>query len=162
MNMSNVSNVSKKATSTSIEFSKSGNIVYRIDYQKRTVTAVLKCNESDPLNLFYSQLRKHICGNGVGPVISGMKYIEKYSISPEYIGIAKCHPDDEFDVDFGKRLALIRAKHKYLNALGVKVENLYEWLYNLTERIEHLRDKQYHMFIDNKIKLYELEESKRE
>ena len=35
-----------------------------------------------------------------------------YTIDDVFVGVAKCAPDDEFDLEYGKKLALTRAKIK--------------------------------------------------
>lgn len=36
----------------------------------------------------------------------------------EYVGVAKCNPDDTFDVEVGKRIALKRAKAEYFDDIA--------------------------------------------
>ena len=38
--------------------------------------------------------------------------MDRYRINHTYVGVAKCDPEDKFDVEFGKRLALTKAKAK--------------------------------------------------
>ena len=42
----------------------------------------------------------------------------RYSIEHCYIGIAKCAPEDTFDEDYGKKLALLKAKEKRGKAIN--------------------------------------------
>ena len=60
---------------------------------------------------------------------------EEYYIHDTYIGIAKCAPEDEFDEEYGKRLALTRAKvkrnrainntiQKYIHKVAINVKRL--------------------------------------
>ena len=42
---------------------------------------------------------------------------DKYAIENIFTGIAKCSPEDEFDLEYGKRLALDRAKAKRSKAI---------------------------------------------
>lgn len=135
-----------------IEFSKSGNVVYHIDTDAKTVIAKLRCHENDPMTMFGSQMMKQTAGEGFGPVeMSAFPYFfGKFKIQNDYYGIAKCHPDDEFDIDFGKRLALIRAKQKYLNAIEGVLERSNHWVSQLAYRSEKLYMKHYRKVIDNK------------
>ena len=138
----------------SIEFSKSGNVVYTIDDEKREVVAKIKCDEYDPIYLFNSQLYKLIGGCGEGIVSEGDFFGHcRYSISSSYSGKAKCHPDDNFDIDFGKRLALLRAKNKYLSAMTKKIYDTFVWVSKLNDRTHNLYMKQYRQMIDNNIAL---------
>lgn len=125
----------------SIEFSKSGNVVYNIDTDKRTVTAKIKCSNNEAWNLFNSQLTKHIMGTGMAIVGDqwSFDYCYGYSnaimMNDEYVGKAKCHPDDEFDIEYGKMLALLRAKEKYLNAMCKRMDSIYDWINALRYRV---------------------------
>lgn len=41
-----------------------------------------------------------------------------YIIKDEYVGVAKCAPEDKFDLEYGKKLALSRAKQKRSKAVN--------------------------------------------
>ena len=141
-----------------IEFSKSGNVVYHIDTESKTVVAKLRCHEDDPMTLIGSQLMKQTSGNGFGPLeLSAYPFFfEEFKIQNDYIGKAKCHPDDEFDIEFGKRLALLRAKQKYLNAVERVLEKSARWIEDVNCRIEKLHLAHYRKAIDNGIVLNDL------
>lgn len=142
-----------------IEFSKSGNVVYHIDTDKKTVIAKIKCSVSEPQQLFDSQLSKHICGTGLAVVGDQWTFdycAPKVCINSEYVGTAKCHPDDEFNEDFGKRLALIRAKKKYLDAMEKKMLVIKDWIFDLAIRTNDLYMNQYRKYIDCNSDLYML------
>ena len=66
----------------------------------------------------------------------------KYLINDSYKGIAKCHPNDEFDIEKGKEIAKARAVHKHNRALFNKVRAYIE---KNTEENEHMMS-----IIDNK------------
>ena len=140
-----------------IEISKSSNVVYYIDEDKGEVIARIKCDEDDPQRVFDSQLVKHACGIGLGPVQEMDISLFKYRIKNEYVGKAKCHPDDVFDIEIGKRLALLRAKQKYLNAMESKMYEINEWVQGLAERANNLYLRQYRQLIDNGSDLYTYE-----
>lgn len=141
-----------------VEYSKSRNVVYTIDEANGTVMAKLLCHAEDPQLLFDNQLFKHILGNDMGPVQESDIFPIKFQIKNEYIGKAKCHPDDKFDIEFGKRLALLRAKSKYLRAIEHKMFLINDWIYDLSERTNELYLKQYRYYIDNNSDLYILEQ----
>lgn len=61
-----------------------------------------------------------------------------YIIPYTFTGIAKCAPEDEFDEEYGKKLALLRAKqargaavnamiYKYIDTLHMDIENLFDY-----------------------------------
>ena len=136
-----------------IEFSKSGNVVYYIDTESKTVIAKLRCHEDDPMTLIGSQLMKQTSGDGFGPLELAAYpfFFEEFKIQNDYIGKAKCHPDDEFDIDFGKRLALLRAKQKYLDAVERVLDKSNKWVEQVANRIDRLCMSQYRKVIDNRI-----------
>ena len=136
-----------------IEFSKSGNVIYHIDTETKTVIAKLKCNENDPMTLIGSQLMKQTSGAGFGPLELAAYpfFFEDFKVRNEYYGKAKCHPDDEFDIDFGKRLALLRAKQKYLDAVERVLDKSNKWVEQVANRIDRLCMSQYRKVIDNRI-----------
>lgn len=49
----------------------------------------------------------------------------KYCIKDKYTGVAKCAPDDKFDEEHGKKLALRRAKNKRCRAINAAVVACY-------------------------------------
>ena len=144
-----------------IEFSKSGNVVYYINTESKTVVAKLRCHEDDPMTLIGSQLMKQTSGDGFGPLELAAYpfFFEEFKIQNDYIGKAKCHPDDEFDIDFGKRLALLRAKQKYLNAVERVLGKSARWIEDVGRRIDKLYLAHYRKAIDNGIVLNDLLES---
>lgn len=136
-----------------IEFSKSGNVVYHIDTESKTVIAKLKCHENDPMTLIGSQLMKQTSGAGFGPLELAAYpfFFDEFKVRNEYYGKAKCHPDDEFDIDFGKRLALLRAKQKYLDAVERVLDKSNKWVEQVADRIDRMCMSQYRKVIDNRI-----------
>lgn len=143
----------------SIEFSNSGNVVYYIDYNNKLVLARIKCNEDDPQLVFDSQFFKQCNGKGLGPLQEMDVAVHKYRIRRDYIGKAKCHPDDEFDVELGKRLALLRAKRKYLRAMENKMALIDTWMTEMCDRTHDICRSQYRQWIDNETELEKMEAS---
>ena len=48
---------------------------------------------------------------------------DRYAICDVYVGIARCDDEDEFDIEYGKRLALKRAKIKRGEAINNAIRN---------------------------------------
>lgn len=141
----------------SVVLSKSENVTYFINRGAKEIVATIKCDENDPQWVFNSQLFKHIGGIDIGPIQETDTLVRKYKINSSYSGRAKCHPDDEFNEEFGKRLALLRAKAKYLRAMEDKIYLMSNWVYGLKERIDKLYLRQCRQLIDNSADLYKLE-----
>lgn len=87
------------------EQKKGSSIIYLIDEENRTVTA--KIPVQSMIEGAYGDCRKYnLPVNKVYEVFKG--YPHKY-----FVGIAKCAPEDEFDIELGKRLAAARMFEKY-------------------------------------------------
>lgn len=138
------------------ETSKSGNVRYVIDTDNKIIRAILLCDRDEPQIIFRNKIKRYIRGEGKGPVEKQL-YIEKYRIDSVYEGIAKCHPDDEFNIDFGKRLSLLRAKEKYIRAISTKLYEMDLWIEKLHDISQKLRNKHYRILIDNGCELYNME-----
>ena len=80
--------------------SKHSDVIYKINKEKRTVVCIINGCEELASDRMYKYAR-HI----------EQRWLE-FSIKRQYIGIAKCSPEDEWDEEKGKKLALIRAKRK--------------------------------------------------
>lgn len=143
-----------------IENSKGGNVQYLIDEDNRIVNAILYCSYRDPQMLFDKVVKNYIKGNGVGPVAVGWDN-EKYYINDYYMGTAKCHPDDTFDIDFGKKLALARAKQKYQRAVCKTIFNMHNYVCKLYKAILDFSMKHYRKDIDYSCALNAIESEKR-
>lgn len=138
------------------ETSRSGNIRYDIDDSNGIVRATLFCSPDEPHILANNKIGKYISGEGNGPMRRQIP-LEKYRIHSAYQGIAKCHPDDKFDVAYGKRLALLRAKEKYLRSVSMRLAEIESWIQKLHEVTHDLNNKHYRIYIDNCCKLYDIE-----
>lgn len=143
-----------------IERSKGENIQYLIDEDNRIVNAILYCSYRDPQMLFDKVVKNYIKGNGVGPVAVGWDN-EKYYINDYYIGTAKCHPDDTFDVEFGKRLALARAKQKYQKAVNKSIYEMHKYVGKLYKTIIDFSMRHYRKYLDYSCALSAIESEKR-
>ena len=62
-----------------------------------------------------------LSGCGDIPVVRIEKYTrnkvdpyvyQRYTIDDTFVGVAKCSPEDTFDLEYGRKLALIKAKSK--------------------------------------------------
>ena len=79
----------------------SNDIEYFIFEEDGVVVCKIWGNSQIALN----KIRKHVPWSFV-------RHIEYYFIKEVYIGEARCHPEDEFDIEYGKKLARDRAKRK--------------------------------------------------
>lgn len=95
-----------------------GDIKFDVNPEKRRVICFLYNCENIALN----RIKKYVpCFN---TEIFAKKY--KLKIDPVYVGIAKCAPEDEFDVEYGKKLALTRAKQKRCKAINRVIYDVFD------------------------------------
>ena len=84
---------------------KTNNIKYLVCPEKRIVVCLL----SDCEDLACKKINKYI---------DAAFFWSDFKIKDTYRGIAKCDPRDTFDVEYGKKLALERAKKKRAKAVN--------------------------------------------
>ena len=69
---------------------------------------------------------------------------EKFIMPDTFSVVVRCHPDDEFDEEKGKRLALDRLADKYTKSLNKPLDNILISLDKSLERLaEYLSDYEY-------------------
>ena len=82
-------------------------IKYEIDKENRRVTAIIEGSANDIVD----RLR-----NRVGDIVQTEQVARAAKISNKFKGVAKCHPEDEFNEEEGKRIARHRLLDAYNNA----------------------------------------------
>lgn len=101
-----------------------GNVTYYINEEAGVVVAKINAEEYEPFNVAESvitKLRKADEHNAPYDVF----YCGGHGLmlDKSYVGVARCSPEDKFDLETGKRIALARAQVKYHTALH---DSLYE------------------------------------
>lgn len=124
-------------------------IKYFVNEKKRVVVAVL---EGDYIDLAACNLFEK---NGIANLTNDVYFNPKNRMKNKYIGTARCHEDDEFDVEIGKELAKKRALVKYYRELCEKVTYI---KYDLIESIDKVLTKPIRHYVNLKEDLNELEE----
>ena len=110
----------------------------------RTVVARIECVPREPENIIDSIVRRFEESEYVnfpynssnacpGTFISSSS--ECFHIRDYYIGIARCNEGDAFDVEFGKKLALERARKKYHTAVHAQLVKFGMYFGNMFEKI---------------------------
>ena len=113
------------------EKSKGGNVKYTINEFDRTVKAVLKVDECEPQIIFDKAFSKRTSEQS-GIILRTTDFYDKaYTTKGFYEGVARCHPEDQFDVEFGKKLALERAKRKHFIAVARQVAEITTYIADL-------------------------------
>lgn len=84
-------------------------IEYKIDRENRKITAILRDTMDDPA----SHILKNVDVEALCQISFGVYGLEPLEIRDEYFGVARCHPDDEWDEEIGKAIAKSRCLKKY-------------------------------------------------
>lgn len=138
---------------------KSGNVTYYVNREKRTVVAVIKCSAGAPMNILDGVFDKFENMNGNKNLLEvGFDnfYIKNAFVDNRYVGIAKCREGDIFDEEFGKKLALARAKAKKANAIHINFFKFIEQLDQLNYMAGKKYDELYRRWIDSQKEIGEL------
>ena len=91
-------------------------IEYIVNEEKRTVEAIIKGTENDAIHIFHKMQKRF------APTYKMVTYFtknstEKWRMSTQYRGVAKCMETDVWDVEIGKKIARQRCINKYRVAL---------------------------------------------
>jgi hypothetical protein len=141
---------------------KSGNVTYYVNCEKKTVVAVVRCDVLTPLCILDRVLDKFENVNGNHNLLEMCFddcHVRNALINDHYVGIAKCHEGDTFDEEFGKKLALARAKAKKADAIHAKFFKFIEQLDNLNYLAGKKSDELYRRWIDSQEEITELLQS---
>ena len=131
---------------------KSGNVTYYVNHEKKTVVAVIKCKYGAPVGIFERVSKKFQEANGKKNVLDiRTDYFNKLNVyvNDHYVGIAKCHKSDTFNEEFGKKLALARAEAKKAYAVYDKFFKFIEQLDELNYLAGKKSDELYRRWIDS-------------
>ena len=137
---------------------KSGNVTYYVNREKKTVVAVIRCDYETPLYIFDRVTDKL---NKTDVISIGFENfnIKNALINERYVGVARCHESDTFDEEFGKKLALARAKAKKAYAVNASFFEFVEQLDKLNYLIGKKSDELYHRWINSQEEITELLQS---
>ena len=78
-----------------------------------------------------SRIKKNV------PFVTCYKGLEEFLVDDVYTGIAKCSADDEFDLEFGKKLALRKARIKRNKAVKQVIN---KYLKKMERMLQELRN----------------------
>lgn len=100
-------------------------VFYYVNEDKRVVTCVIYPDAC--------RLKAFVHRKGENVFWLGHDYFP--SQPHKYVGVAKCHPDDEFNIEVGKKLAFMRARDKCDKAFFVDLQNAINFLDNHLEQL---------------------------
>lgn len=102
------------------------NVKYYVNRDKRTVVCVLSgCR----WNATY-RIEKYVRNSN-----SFVNPYGAFRIEDEYVGIAKCSPEDTWDEDYGQRLAFARARKKRDDAINDQVSRALDILRGAADKL---------------------------
>ena len=102
------------------------NVKYYVNRDKRTVVCVLSGCSWNAYNRIAKYVRNY---NYFIDPIGGFR------IKDEYIGIAKCSPEDTWDEDYGRRLAFARARKKRDDAINDQISRALDTLRGAVDKL---------------------------
>lgn len=138
---------------------KSGSVTYYVNRDKKTVVAVIECDIGTPLYIFNRMFDKFESTNGNKNLLDvhfDEPAFRNTIINERYVGVAKCHEHDTFDEEFGKKLALARAKAKKADAIHAKFFKFIEQLDELNYLAGKKSDELYRRWIDSQNEITDL------
>lgn len=129
------------------QVSNGGNVTYYINEEAGVVVAKIECMHREPDEIVESiswKLRRSDSRmEGINTYLAGDN--SRYELRPYYTGVAKCSPDDTFDIEVGKRIALARAQIKYHEALGDILLDIAESVSVFVQTIADRASREYDM-----------------
>ena len=108
---------------------------YYVDEDKRTVAAVLTVPASCVMEEMCNAVNK---GCGTHFVFEGVNFHANMLVKGTYTGKAVCHPNDEWDVEKGMRIAKLKAIRAYLNDRKVITDRLVKMFEDVADRVEDM------------------------
>lgn len=119
------------------EISRGGNVAYYINEEDGVVAARIISDNSDALKVVRSIFDKAYRADETNfPLEFALRNLTyANTLQDEYIGIARCSPEDRFDAEYGKRLALSRAQSEYHADMARLLFKFYDSLYAATQTL---------------------------
>ena len=125
------------------------NVSYIIKADAGVVVAVLKTDPCETIDIFYNTL---VSAHNTIPARNRVVNVEaSFLTAPlknQYVGVAKCSKNDKFDVEFGKKLALTRAKLKKTKAIQKRFDKYVDMMHEYYKAFEKKYDSIYREAID--------------
>ena len=117
-------------------------VIFKVIPEHRIVKAEINDCEFDAISEFNRKFLAHSTSSLT--LAPANYYDEKFMMPNTYSVVVRCHPDDEFDEEKGKRLALDRLADKYTKSLNKHLDNILISLDKSLERLaEYLSDYEY-------------------
>ena len=107
-------------------------VEFYINKENRIVTATIKYCRYDVLNILHEEHDINFCGFWDIP-----KQFAKVELPVTLKSVAKCHPDDTFDPEVGKRVSRKKLEAKYWEKIHKRMKILCEIFYDIAHECEY-------------------------
>ena len=101
---------------------KNENVEFKVIEDKRVVIATIKGIAFDAIHVFNDKFMAHATSSLRVSSYYDQKFMMPYSLK----AVARCLPDDNFDVEEGKKIALKKLTEKYNNSLDRHLKHIYD------------------------------------
>lgn len=123
---------------------------YVVNEEKRTVVAIIDNVSDDFKKLLFKKFNHEYL---ISVMYDKMIYDKKYNYKNKIIGIAKCHPNDTWDVEKGKQIAKYKAMIAHKKYISYSLAFTIDYLTLYTEILTNLIYDNYFAQCDCSIKL---------
>lgn len=106
-------------------------VEFYVNEENRIVTATIKYCKYDVLNILRKEHDMNFCGFWDMP-----KQFAKVELPVTLKSVAKCHPDDTFDPEVGKRIARKKLEAKYWEKIYKRMDILGDVFYDVARECE--------------------------
>lgn len=103
-------------------------VEFYVNEENRIVTATIKHCKFDVLDILRKEYDMNFCGFWDMP-----KQFAKVELPVTLKSVAKCHPDDTFDPEVGKRVARKKLESKYWDKIRKRMTILSEVFYDVAD-----------------------------
>lgn len=121
------------------------NFTYYINESKRTIVCVFTPDHSEYTTGFEKAMKKVVIESGYAVMLDPRCPVCYMDYPDTFEGKAKCSPEDEWDEEYGKRLAKARAlvkfhtaKSNYILEIISSVSNMFHYVSEIGEKHDHI------------------------
>lgn len=125
---------------------------YFVNEEKKTVV----CKMTVPEEYVFNEVRNIVEKSKFLIMGEYMEYLCMYGLHPYYKGISKCHPDDTFDIEKGKRIAKLRALMRFNDDKYWVLDSVFGEICDAVRGVESAREYAGYKEYDQRKELYKL------
>lgn len=113
-------------------------VEFYVNEENRIVTATIKYCKHDVLGILRKEHDMNFCGFWDMP-----KQFAKVELPVTLKSVAKCHPNDTFDPEIGKRIARKKLEAKYWEKIYKRMDILGDVFYDVARECEYQLQRAY-------------------